>query len=45
MGGNEGIEVGRCAKANRVSFGREPGQRVFKVATDFKIWHQVDYGV
>jgi hypothetical protein len=45
MGGDDGIEVGRSAKINRVNLGRDPGQKIHRTAIDFRISHQVDYGV
>lgn len=45
MGGDDGIEVGRCAKVNRVNLGREAGQKIYRTAIDFRISHEVNHGV
>lgn len=37
MGAPNGVQIGRCSRSNRVDFGRDPGQKVFRVAQDYLI--------
>jgi len=34
------MDIGRCAKTARVSFGKDPGQKLYRIAIDFYITYR-----